>query len=50
MSIGDYIEAAAKEHDPVIHEIAIAKEIIQDDLARCPRCGRLGCACLRPVS
>ena len=29
-TIGDHIDAKGKEHDPVIHEIAIAKQIIQE--------------------
>ncbi len=29
-TIRDHIEAVGKEHDPVIHEIAIAKQIIQE--------------------
>jgi hypothetical protein len=30
MTIRDHIEAKGEEHDPVIHEIAIAKQIIQE--------------------
>jgi len=29
-TIKDHIEAKGKDHDPVIHEIAIAKQIIQE--------------------
>ena len=29
-TIGDYIDVKGEEHDPVIHEIAIAKQIIQE--------------------
>ena len=29
-TIKDHIEATGKEYDPVIHEIAIAKQIIQE--------------------